>query len=316
MNLQEIDSLRALLPSGRTLFPYFKDKYALQLLGYALPRPTPVAELRQHPAAQLLQKPLVRSVLAQCGGTLDRSRLYPLEPTAPEQHYTLSLDVWGEDGKGTPQTSRGGANLVLQLNFSHAHNRALQSLLKPVEGLDPFNFRGHPALRDPRRERRYTLAWARLDIDFEQGEALIEEIQTDWLRTAARIRRLAASWGEVPFTRRYGSRFAGGREAFIRYHDEVLLPHAAHWDEAMLAATLFFLREELGLPAIWMHSARSGALLKNIRGSLPPQSLYTSLPQRFCFRAAPGLPGFLQSVRQVRKRLRQADNVQLLRFTL
>jgi hypothetical protein len=44
-----------------------------------------------------------------------------------------------------------------------------------------FEWSAHPIRRSPS-----TLAWSRVDIDFENGEALIEEIQTDWVRLAER----------------------------------------------------------------------------------------------------------------------------------
>lgn len=317
MNMQEIDSLRTLLPAGRTLFPYFKDKYSLQLLAYALPRPTAVAALREHAAAQLLQKPLVRSVLAGCGGTLSREQLQLVPAAQQAEHYTLSLGVWGDARQRAPQTSRRGANLVLQLNFNRGHSREFERLVRPVDGLDPFNYRGHPVLGNAGGERRYTLAWARLDVDFDHGEALIEELQSDWLRRAGRARDNALSMDAERFARLHRGGFGGHPADIVRYHDQVLAPHRAMWDEALLAATLFFLREELGIAGIWMHSPQSGVLLKDIRyGAAPPVSLYRGLPQRFCFRARAGLPGFLAAERGVRQRLRRADGVQLLKFML
>lgn len=40
-----------------------------------------------------------------------------------------------------------------------------------------FNYCGHPVSR-----QRNTLAWARLDLDLNSATALIEEIQSDWIR--------------------------------------------------------------------------------------------------------------------------------------
>lgn len=320
MQMQEIDSLRALLPRGRTLFPYFKDKYSLQLLRYALPRPTAVAALRGHAAAQLLQKPALRALLAGCGGMLDRATVDAawLPGMLQPEHYTLSLGVWGNGRWRAAQTSRRGANLVLQLNFNHGHNRAFGRLVRPHGGEDPFNAWGHPALRDPTApEPRYTLAWARLDVDFERGEALIEELQTDWLRRAARVRDNALRLDDATFARRYQRSFGGSRADVVAYHDRHLAPHRPLWDEALLAATLFFLREELGIADIWMHTPRSGVLLKDIRhGTAPPVSVYSSLPQRFCFRPGTTLPAFLAADRSVLRRLRRAEGVQLLKFSL
>ena len=73
----------------------------------------------------------------------------------------------------------------------------------------------------------------------------------------------------------------------------------------MLSATLFFIVEELGIRDIWYHSWDTGNLLKGISGrSLPPRSLYTRLPRRFCFSETEAMPGLLQC-RQTRRRLRR-----------
>ena len=39
--------------------------------------------------------------------------------------------------------------------------------------MDPFEWTSHPV----HEGRHRTLAWARIDLDWESGEALIEEIQ-------------------------------------------------------------------------------------------------------------------------------------------
>lgn len=316
MELQEIDTLRALLPAGRTVYSYFKDKYSLQLLRYAVRRPTPVAELRRQPVARLLEKPAVREVLARCGGQLAPAQLELACGHPSPQHYTLSLGVWGGERTHAPQTSRPGANLVLQLNFSQEHNQAFQRLVRPRPGGDPFNYFGHPALRDERENRRYTLAWARLDLDLEHGEALIEELQSDWLRAAARVGESARQLGEEQFRRRHQYRFQGGRQAVLQYCEQVLPAHQGLWDEALLAAVLFFLREELGLARIWMHTPRSGVLLKNIRYGAPPTSLYSSLPQRFCFIPGASAPAFLTRNRRAARYLRREPGLCLQQFCL
>ncbi|MDR2637601.1 MAG: hypothetical protein LBB55_04620, partial [Zoogloeaceae bacterium] len=296
MELNEIDELRAMLPSGRTLFTYAKRQYSLQLLRYALPAPTPVAALRQTFAAPLLQKPEVKAVLAQCGKVLRRAALESHIAYLPmPEHYALGLDIWAPrpGRQRAAQTSRPGANLVLQLNFSHAHNRAFERCVKP-ESRWELNALAHPCLHDEREGRRYTLAWVRLDIDFDRGEALIEEIQTDWVRRAhclyQRAQNIRARGkGSLP----QGVR--GDADGVIEYYERYLMPHREHWDEAMLSAALFFLREELGMRDIWMHTPQSGAVLKRMHDRYwqPPVSLYTDLPQRFCFRKSETLPGFL-----------------------
>ena len=103
--------------------------------------------------------------------------------------------------------------------------------------------------------------------------------------------------------RRFGVR--ADAERMQRYQQTLLARHAAVWDEAMLSATLFFLREELGIRHIYYHTHASGQWLKRIRDRLPPRSLYTELPRRFCFRETDALPGFLARTRRI-ARMRKA----------
>ena len=321
MDIKQIEDLRAMLPAGRTLFTYAKHQYGLQLLRYAAPRPVPVSALRQTAAAPLLQKPQVRTALAQCGKEIRREFLdtqiaYLLAP----EHYVLTLDVWATaSGRGRAmQTSRAGANLVLQLNFSNRHNRAFERLVKPKDGWE-FNYCGHPVLCDKRASRRYTLAWARLDIDFDRGETLIEEIQTDWIRNALSLHHEIQSvmQGKMRRPDYWQHDFEGKDADIVEYCERYLAPHRERWDEAMLSATLFFLREELGITNIWIHTPGSGIFLKQIgRFSAPPVSLYSDLPKRFCFRETEALPGFLAREKKTARRLRSLPNTRLQKFML
>ncbi|MBT3027590.1 MAG: hypothetical protein KME48_10520 [Candidatus Thiodiazotropha sp. (ex Ctena orbiculata)] len=43
--------------------------------------------------------------------------------------------------------------------------------------------------RGDRNYYRETLAWARLDVDLERNEVLIEEVQSDWVRDMAWLQR-------------------------------------------------------------------------------------------------------------------------------
>lgn len=164
-----------------------------------------------------------------------------------------------------------------------------------------LNYSGHPILRHGERSwYRETLAWARLDLDFARGQALIEEIQSDWISYAGRWRRrlLAPRMRSPKQTQRACRR--------LQYLDQVLAPYAPIWDEAMLSATLGFLLDELGFRDIWYHSWHCGVTLKGIdpdRG--PPRSLYTDIPRRFCFEVITEMPAMLNTAKR-RARLRRA----------
>jgi phosphoglycolate phosphatase len=66
--------------------------------------------------------------------------------------------------------TRQGHNLVLQLNFPISHNRELLKIVGEEEARGEI-LDAHPVAQG----REWTLAWARLDIDLETGEALVEE---------------------------------------------------------------------------------------------------------------------------------------------
>jgi hypothetical protein len=52
-------------------------------------------------------------------------------------------------------------------------------------------------------------------------------------------------------------------------------------------------KEEIGIGKIYYHTFNFGCRIKRIAGSKPPVSLYTKLPDRFCFKKTNQAPGFL-----------------------
>jgi hypothetical protein len=129
-----------------------------------------------------------------------------------------------------------------------------------------------------------TLAWARIDLDFASNQALIEEIQSDWVKGV----------GENHKNWLYG-------HGNMHEYREVLRPYAKVWDEAMLTAALCFIRRELGIRDVFYHSYETGNRLKGIERyyhlGKPPRYLYTDLPKKFCFTPTSEAPDFLKSVR-------------------
>jgi hypothetical protein len=307
MDRQTADEVVACLVGERTLFHYYRDRYSLGLLRHLSRQgPLSVAALKQSPYAPLLQKPRIKNVLADMGGKqLDEYQLARHDYAADQNAFVLTLDTWGSDRASErrwKQTSRPGYNLVLQLNFCRRHDQIYQSLGCGDAGL---NYCSHPVSR-----RRNTLAWARLDLDWSSGTALIEEIQSDWIRRVTWLGervafRLQSGSSPADQLTRYGVRCS--LQTAREYCHFVLACYQASWAEAMLWAAITFLREELGLHRIYYHSAESGQLLKGIKGNLPPRSLYTDLPRKFCFVAGEEAPAFLLRDNAVRKTLgRQA----------
>lgn len=278
MDLNTLKFVKNVLPKGRTLYYDFPDRYALILLKHIVGEEgCRVADIKKSSIAPLLNKECVKQILASSGDGLifrdDIKKAWPADLFA----FRLTLGSWPDlDEKPDPswhQITRKGWNLVLQLNFAISHNRHLK---KHVPDWNEFlEYSPHPIAKG----KEITLAWARIDLDIDTGEALIEEIQSDWIRDAKYLAN---------------QRKGEHTEAWKKYYDDILLPHYKKWSETMLSATLWFLLEELGIYTIFYHTFDSGARLKNIEENPPPKSLYTSLPKKYCFRLTHNGPLFIR----------------------
>ncbi len=306
MEQQEIEEVLGCLSQEPDKFYYFKDFYAVMMLSYVVGSGMKIHEIKKSRFKRLINKPLVKELLRRSGSpTLSQEVLGSFWPR--DYHcYLLTLDKWGGSKDGARfynQTSRPGWNLVLQLNFSARHNRTYNRLIKPQKS-HPFERRYHPVSCD---SGMHTLAWARIDFDLDQGEALIEEVQNDWIRIALKTRtqydRYTNSSGRmrVPYCIR---QLGCDADALSQYIDTVLKPHAAIWEEVMLMATIRFIREEVGISDIFYHTFDLGCRLKRIDGSRPPRSLYTRLPEKFCFEKSDRAPAFL-----LKKNSKKATNL-------
>ena len=282
----------------RLLFPYFKDRYALLLLSRVIGNGISISALRQTRFARLLQKPLLRELLADAGTGRLEPELLQTWP-AEFQQFVVTLGVWDED-YGWAQTSRPGANLVIQLNFSNAHTQAFRRVFRP-DAIPLFESDSHPVHGGSRR----TLGWVRVDVDPDTGEALIEEVQNDWLRRVRWVAYRCARLGAIPDC--YREVFRGDPRAFDRYL-RWLRAYEKIWDEAALAAAIGYLEASVGIQTFYYHRHESGCHLKGIEPDwAPPRSLYTDLPKRFCMEPFEELPPILRSsYRKIRKRLNRS----------
>ncbi len=296
MKEKQIEEIKECLPEGRTKFYYFKDRYALMLLSYIARGGKTIHEIKKSTYKKLLKKPVVREILKKNGhGVLSPMELNSFWP-ADYQCYLLTLGKWGNRERWARlynQTSRPGWNLVLQLNFSSQHNNSYTKLIKPQD-VQPFHSDGHPIATNGSQ----TLAWARIDMDLDRDEALIEEIQTDWIRLALRSRRDFPKFVDNQTDRkRYLPQYIKGLGCDLHnlssYIESTLQPHMVLWQEAMLASAIWFLREEIGIRTIYYHTFEFGCQLKRITRKKPPRSLYTQLPSRFCFEKTDHGPTFL-----------------------
>lgn len=302
------DLARTLQHLPHTLaFHYYDDRESPWLLARAMGERVSISALKASPEARFLNRPLVKPMVAACGGTLALADvaaaanadgvawdglskvaslgvLAALEATWHD--FELTFAAWGFDDRIHPadrQTSRPGGNLVVQVAFPSDHALLLTGLAVPeLRSMSEYDL--HPI----RRGGRPTLSWARIDI--EDGVALIEEVQTDWMRSAAfrfaRARHIEARSRNL--------------RALALYEAQLQHRYGKLWPTVTLLATLHVLAEFLGVREAYMHQPRAGAAFKGIGGIAPPVSLYTRLPKSFGFRAVNETPPFL---RRRRKRL-------------
>jgi len=303
-------------PKERTVFRYFKGRYALILLKNIIGEGQNVNKLRKTAYAGLLDKPEVKQVLALAGQGIVTPDL--LNSVWPDDtfNFILTLGRWGTRCHRHDQTSRRGYNLVLQLNFSMQHDGIYNRMVKPeYEAL--LNLLGHPVLEPENRSYyRETLAWSRIDLDFKHDEALIEEIQNDWLRESDYLLKDARFYlkNRCKLADCWDSK--GRPVDIIKYCEQVLRPYKQVWDEAMLAATIEFINCELGIKNIYYHSENTGYQVKGIRYTKPPRSVYSRLPRKFCFSKINKAPEFLIQDKYFTRVYRKVNNPRWYRMVL
>ena len=299
MRKEDVQDIIDCFDGDRFVFPYFKERYAYMLLEWFTAEGKSIRDVKQSNWGSLLNKPAVKNVLANKGaGDLscwDFGSLWPLN----YEVFHLTLGSWGASGRGSSyQTTRKGANLVLQINYSNKHDQVFERL-KPCL-LNRVRYQGHPI-----SQARNTLAWMRLDVSLETNEVLIEEVQTDWLRLLRSILKkaneLVSEDRDALWCRCKNSPLA---RDVVDYAVRTLWLYGCIWDEATLAAGLWFVREQLGISKVYYHTFEGGMKAKGFVYGKPPRSLYTSLPKQFCFRKTAEGPRFLFEDKRHRKRYR------------
>lgn len=307
MDEQQVEDIIACLPSERTLFHYFKDQYAVYLLQQYLHNTTnkDIHSIKKSRVRKLLDKPIVKDTLKNSGnGMLEPMQLENLWSAQTEQ-YILTLGKWGHKNRYSwNQTSRPGVNLVLQLNLSNQFDK----MFKAVSGCDlnRLTTSCHPKSR----KRSATLAWARLDMDFTTGEILIEEIQSDLIRDLEYTYQRALESKDRNEVRIYWSRTKVDRMKLMASCQQLIDAQRKIWSEAMMAATLWFVQQELGFSKIYYHTFDTGKVMKKINGCAPPRSLYTDLPEKFCFETTKEAPQFIVKDSHAKRRLKAVNNPQ------
>ena len=305
----DIETLDYLLDrlSGRRVFYYYRDRYAFALLARACDSATTVASLKRNGFGRLLQKDSVRKCLAFfADGKVDPVLLENVEER-PYFAFVLGYGQWAGMHRQFSQVSRRGYNLVLQLNFSGQHDNPYNRLYKPIRD-GALNCHGHPiAKRVPGESYRETLAWARIDVDLDNGVALIEEIQSDWVRLAGWRLEYMLRMKKMGISHRKFRDCDGSTNQILEYLETVLAPYAAVWEEAILTLAIIVLCDELQIRNIYYHSFESGGAIKAIKDTQPPRRLYSRLPRRFCFEKTTAGPEFIERESRYR-RLRRKVN--------
>ncbi|WP_415401445.1 hypothetical protein [Tateyamaria sp. SN3-11] len=294
MHLDAVGTIRHSLPEVLP-FDYYTDREAAWLLAQHMGDDASVRALKAGRLARHLDRTLLRPLVARSGGVVRRADVLALAyadralrlpdvgaaasaalATICESDwhdFELTFDLW-EDY----QITRPGANLVVQMGFPSDH-AALMGRYFRDDVRHKFEESFHPV----RKDGRPTLAWARLDIDIATGEALIEEVQSDWLRFV--------TWEREDLE--HNAPRSRDLIATRAYEQAVLARYAKLWPRALMLAVLMLLRDRLALRSVWMHTPALGMVLKGIWGSGPPRSLYTSLPKSFGFEATREVPAFL-----------------------
>lgn len=304
MTPTEVDFITQTIETEGKAFGYQKDQYAFDLLSLYTENGKDVNAIRNSPFGHLLQKPIVKEVMAS-KGSRKLNELFCNPQWEHQKQFYYTIDTWGKYSKHRNdnwyQTSRSGINLVLQLNFDFEHNTKYFQYVDPIKSDHPFIYDYHPV----KIGGGFTMAWARMDVDLETGEALIEEIQTDWLREAkddadSARKHINNSKHKHDWQKNKGSR------RMLTYYEEHLMEYMKLWDEAVLDASLIFLVNELGCRTIYYHTFETGCLLKGLSASYsrPPRSLYTKLPRKFGFRETDVAPTLLKKEKLLKKRLR------------
>jgi len=307
MKTQLLDEIIACLANEQKHWHYFSGAYASRLLAILLPKQAELHKVKQTRFKRLLDHKTVKPIIAQCGnGILERHHLETVWPHLPLP-FVLSIGRWGgKQDRAWHQTSRFGENLVLQLNLPLDSQRKFKQWIDPT-GHSTLNghWTPHPVqMRENNTRFRETLAWSRIDLDFKHNEALIEEIQSDSVRY---VRNWSARY-RACFCKRCQLRLQ-----YVFWFES----YAKIWSEAMLFASIEFIKNELGINRIFMHTARSGWQVKKMdKDWHAPRSLYSDLPKRFAFKRTWAAPEFLLETKCYQKLIRKQPDIDFYQLSM
>lgn len=288
------------LETEQTPYQYSSGDYALHLLkNLTTNNALKINQLKNSAFAPLLQKPKVKKILSHAGNAeLSPELLNCAIGDSNSIKFNITHGIWSnkECSSRWNQTTRGKANLVLQLNWDIKRTEHFQNEINKYTPYTCYGGYYHPISKT-----QNTLAWARIDCDLDTGEALIEEIQSDWIR------------GFIQSQIKISAIFKDPEKSSVQTHLKSFLNKEKYtlesintskkiWAEATLNAAINFIQKDLGITQIYYHTFESGCHLKRIDTYLPPKSLYTDLPKRFCLQPTTEIPKFLTNDRYFNKR--------------
>ncbi|MEM7569497.1 MAG: hypothetical protein AAF337_06860 [Pseudomonadota bacterium] len=283
MTPEDLAKAKRLLPPLPYDFDYAKDDFALHILARQVGNGRTARQIKASPVAGLLAK---AQHAVRGNGVLDQTDCAQALARSESQIFPMTTRAWGNNpgpkyDRFYYQTARQGFNLVLQLGLPEPFWRDFRALCKP-NMRDPYNSDWHPA----RKSGPPTLAWARIDLDWTTKEALIEELQSDWVTLGEDDRR--DEW-----VSQYA--FDGQEERVLTYLRHVLPSVETLWSEALLWLSIHILTRHLRLQRIFLYDHDTGNKTKAYPGgSVGPRSLYEKLPKRFGFLKEAGTPAFLK----------------------
>ena len=309
MNNEELELVTTCLDEKYT-YPYFKDKYALDLLQYQLTEEQRISEIKKGRFGALLNKKAVKEQVAKCGNGMLSEEHLAYSWSDQMQYFRITLGEWGNVRKRKSnsdynQVSRPQKNLVVQLNFGSEHDLVFYNKIGK-EYMYEFANDCHPV-----HSKYNTLGWVRLDVDLENNEVLIEEVQSDWIRDVIRIKKQIESDCSY-FANRWFKEHEGAVKQYLNHINPIL----KIWDEALLSSAIWLIKNELGINKIWYHSFESSKHYKMMRYSLPPRSMYSSLPEKFMFTRVKETPGLIQRCEELKLLSRKGKNLEFYRLEL
>lgn len=306
MKNEEIQFIKRCIETPMT-FQYSEGTFAKLLLSYLSEDRQKISEIKASKIGYLLHKPSVKAVVAKCGNGLLKKELLQEEWTEKTKILSLSLSQWGiQDTKKKNcayyQVSRPQKSLVLQVNFGGDHDTFFYSCFSKKQRVYFSNemHAGH--------FKRNSLGWIRIDLDLETGEALIEEVQTDWMKTVFSLRN------ELKLDNSDHALIMKRPNACKSYVNYMLQRYKA-WDEMLLSSAIRFLKQEIGINTIWYHTFESGRFYKMMPDySLPPRSLYTTLPKKMGFEITNQIPKILKECKELKRMNNAAKGINFFRL--